>query len=79
MSWGEIGTLASILGVFIGASTIIQAVLSHRPVTAMHRDRQRTQTAIDDGLKQVLSHMETNAEARDRDLKDRLGGTEGQP
>jgi hypothetical protein len=77
MTWGEIGTLASILGVFIGASAIVQAVLSHRTVTAMHTETQTTLAQMDAGLKQVLDRMDARAEARYRDLKDRLdGGTE---
>jgi hypothetical protein len=74
MTWGEIGTLASILGVFIGASAIVQAVLSNRTVKAMHVETQTTLTQMDAGLKQVLDRMDARAEARYRDLKDRLGG-----
>ena len=35
--------------------------------------------AMDDSLKQTLARMETNAEARYRDLKDRLDGPEEEP
>ncbi len=79
MTLTEIGTLASILGVFIGASAIVQAVLSHRTITAMHRETQQTLGQMDTGLKQVLDRMDERAEARYRDLKDRLDGEEGRP
>jgi hypothetical protein len=86
MTWGDIGTLASILGAFIGASAIVQAVLSSRTVKALHADTQETLrqlgagvTTMDTGLKQVLDRMDERAEARYRDLKDRLGGAEDTP
>jgi hypothetical protein len=44
MTWGELGTLASILGVFIGASAIVPAVLSHRTIKALHTETQATLT-----------------------------------
>jgi hypothetical protein len=74
MSWGEIGTLASILGVFIGASAIVQAVLSNRTVKAMHAETQTTLAQMDAGLKQVLDRIDARAGAHYRDLKDRLDG-----
>jgi hypothetical protein len=100
MTWGELGTLASILGVFIGASAVVQAWLSSRTIQAMHRDTQNTLTRMDastqetlrqlgEGVKgvgegqtrlgEILARMDQAAEARDRDLKDRLGGAEGRP
>jgi hypothetical protein len=93
MSWGDLGILASILGVFIGASAIVQAVLSNRTVKAMHAESQGTlkslHTETQETLRQlgagqtrlgdILAQMETNAEARYRDLKDRLDGEETTP
>jgi hypothetical protein len=74
MTWSELGTLASILGVFIGASAIVQAVLSNRTVKGLHTETQKTLAQMDTGLKQVLDRIDERAEARYRDLKDRLGG-----
>jgi hypothetical protein len=74
MSWGDLGTLASILGVFIGASAIVQAVLSNRTVKSLHTETQTTLAQMDAGLKQVLDRIDARAEARYRDLKDRLDG-----
>jgi hypothetical protein len=100
MTWGELGTLASSLGVFIGASAVVQAWLSSRTIQAMHRDTQHTLTRMDAStqetlrqqglgvkgigegqtrLGEILARMDQAAEARDRDLKDRLGGAEGRP
>ena len=107
MTWGELGTLASILGVFIGASAVVQAWLSSRTVKAMHAETQTTLARMDastqetlrtlgEGQKslgeavqgigagqtrlgEILARMDQAAEARDRDLKDRLGGAEGRP
>jgi hypothetical protein len=107
MTWGELGTLASILGVFIGASAVAQAWLSSRTVKALHAETQTTLarmeagtqqtltqmdattqetlrqlgagiTTMDTGLKQILDRMDRAAEARYRDLRDRLDG-EAQP
>jgi hypothetical protein len=45
----------------------------------MHGATQTTLAQMDTGLKQVLDRMDARAEARDRDLKDRLEGEEGRP
>jgi hypothetical protein len=77
MTWGDLGTLASILGAFIGASAIVQAVLSSRTVKAMHTETQQTLAQMDTGLKQVLDRIDERAEQRYRDLKDHLDGEGG--
>jgi flagellar biosynthesis/type III secretory pathway M-ring protein FliF/YscJ len=86
----RLGILASILGVFIGASAIVQAVLSNRTLKGMHAETQgtlqrmhttaqETLAQMDAGLKQVLDRMDARAEARYRDLRDRLDGERGTP
>jgi hypothetical protein len=57
MTWGELGTLASILGVFIGASAVVQAWLSSRTVTAMHRETQATLTRMDASTQETLRQL----------------------
>jgi hypothetical protein len=47
MTWGELGTLAAILGTCLGASAAVQAWLSRRTIQAMHRETQRTLAAMD--------------------------------
>jgi hypothetical protein len=64
-------------GVLTGAASVaglIVAVVGNRTVKAMHVETQTTLTQMDAGLKQVLDRMDARAEARYRDLKDRLGG-----
>jgi hypothetical protein len=53
MSWGEIGTLASILGAFIGASAVVQAWLGNRTVKAMHAETQATLKVLGAGQKSL--------------------------
>jgi hypothetical protein len=88
MTLTEIGTFASILGAFIGASAIVQAVLSNRTVKGLHTETQttlktmhtETQTTLrtlgegQKSLGDILDRMDQAAEARYRDLKDRLDG-----
>jgi hypothetical protein len=84
MRWGDLGIVASIPGVCIGASAIVPAVLSNRTVTGLHRDTQETLKVLGEAVKgigagqtalgQILDRMDRTAEARYRDLKDRLDG-----
>jgi hypothetical protein len=78
-------------GVLTGAASVaglIVAVVGNRTVQSMHRETQGTLARMDAttkdtlaqmdaGLKQVLDRMDARAEARYRDLTDRLGDEEG--
>jgi hypothetical protein len=88
MSWWEWfntgAGAASIVGLIVTIGGVVQGIIGHRTLKTMHRDTQETLKVlgtavqgIGDGqtrLGEILAQMETNAEARARDLKDRLGG-----
>jgi hypothetical protein len=75
-------TMLAWFGVLTGAASVlgvILAVVGNRTLTALHTETQTTLAQMDAGLKQVLDRMDARAEARYRDLKDRLDGeTEGE-
>jgi hypothetical protein len=67
-------------GVLTGAASVaglIVAVAGNRTIKAMHTETQTTLRTLGEGqtrLGEIPAQMETNAEARYRDLKDRLEG-----
>jgi type VI protein secretion system component VasK len=86
MSWpsplewlGIVGTLATLTSLVLawGARDTKKILADmEQGRREAHEQSQATLKAMDDSLKQTLGRMETNAEARYRDLKDRLDGEE---
>jgi hypothetical protein len=68
MTWGELGTLASILGAFIGASAVVQAWLGSRTVKAMHAETQQTLSRMEAGTQQTLARMDATSQETLRTL-----------
>jgi hypothetical protein len=68
---------ASIVGLIVTISSVIQGIVGRRTLKSMHRETQETLRTLGAGqtrLGEILAQMETNADARARDRKDRLGG-----
>jgi hypothetical protein len=80
MTWEWFNTgagAASIVGLIVTIGSVIQGIVGHRTVQSMHRETQETLRQLGAGqtrLGEILAQIETNAETRYRDLKDRLDG-----
>jgi hypothetical protein len=81
LEWlGMLGTLATLTSLVLawGARDTKQILRRMDQANrAYHETSQAMLDRMDRSTKDLLARMETNAEARARDLKDRLGGEEG--
>jgi 2-keto-3-deoxy-galactonokinase len=89
MSWpsplewlGIIGTLATLTSLVLAwGARDTKKILARMDGAnrAYHETSQGMLERMDRGTKEILERMDRQAEARYRDLKDRLDGAEGQP
>jgi hypothetical protein len=71
---GAASLMGLVLGVVLGAITWLQNRDTKKILMEMDRSTKVLVTDIDRSTKELLARMETNAEARYRDLKDNLRG-----
>jgi hypothetical protein len=77
-----IGTLATLTSLVLAWGALDTRQILRRMDTANHASHETSQAMLermDRSTKDLLTRLETNAEARARDLKDRLGGEEERP
>jgi hypothetical protein len=79
MSWGDLGILASILGVFIALGSVLQALILGRTTTRLQadihaatqatlRDMRKGFTESQERLGQILERMDQRADERHREV-----------
>ena len=77
--WAALSGLAlTAIGVGLGVVALLQAGRQTKALTGQLGATTQLIAGAEERTQRILQRMETNAEARYRDLKDRLDGEEGQ-